>query len=78
MNKITRFACEFCGVDFDSKEKAHLCESSHTIPKEIKSARYVSPNHTGDANINYANNYPESITILMGDGEEVLYTIYRR
>lgn len=78
MNKITRFACEFCGVDFDSEEKAHLCETSHQIPKEIKSAKYVSSNAIGDPECNYANNYPENITIQMSNGEEVDYVRDRR
>ena len=78
MNKITRFACEFCGVDFDSEEKAHLCETSHQIPKEIKSAKYVSSNAIGDLECNYANNYPENITIQMSNGKEVDYVRDRR
>ncbi|AOH47470.1 hypothetical protein BCS37_02975 [Selenomonas sp. oral taxon 920] len=78
MKEICRYACEFCGVDFDSKEKAHLCESSHMIPKEIKSAKYVSSNAIGDPECNYANNYPENITIQMSNGEEVDYVRDRR
>jgi hypothetical protein len=74
MKEIRRYVCEFCGVNFDSKEKARLCETSHTIPKEIKSARYVSSNKNGDPKCNYANNYPEAITILMSNGKEIDYT----
>ena len=34
---------------------------------------YVSSNAIGDPECNYANNYPENITIQMSDGEEVDY-----
>jgi hypothetical protein len=48
------------------------------IPKEIKSAKYVSSNAIGDPECNYANNYPENITIQMSNGEEVDYVRDRR
>ena len=66
MKKITRFACEICGTEFADSGKAKNCEKLHKSPKEFVRCRY---NPIGID----ASGYPQTITVKMSDGEELLY-----
>lgn len=66
MKKITRFACEICGTEFADSDKAKQCEKSHKKPKEFVRCRY---NPVGMD----TRGYPQTITVKMSDGAEILY-----
>ena len=66
MKKITRFACEICGTEFADSGKAKNCEKSHKRPEEFVRCRY---NPIGID----ASGYPQTITVKMSDGKELLY-----
>ena len=66
MKEIKRYACETCGTEFADKEKAKHCEKAHKYPKEVVRCRYnsIGVDVTG---------YPQTITVKMTDGKEILY-----
>lgn len=66
MKEVKHYICEFCGTQFNTKEKAEECEMGHHKPKKIKECKYIScSNDTTGA--------PIHIYVEMDDGKLYVY-----
>ena len=64
MKEIKLFECEFCKKQYPNEDLCIECEEYHMLPQEIVKFKYDK----------YALvKYPNTITVLMSDGQEIVY-----
>lgn len=66
MKEIIRYACDFCGTEYNSEGEARLCELSHNEPVEFDGKEWM-----------FGKKYPEKLTVRMKDGSKCRYEFLR-
>lgn len=67
MRTIERFECEYCGEEFETKEKAMACEQKHSHPMRVAKSYFAS---------NW--DIPPTIDVEMFDGAIIRYGFERK
>ena len=62
MTEIIKYACDFCGTQYDTKAEALHCEATHNEPTEFDGKEWM-----------FGKKYPDKLTVRMEDGAECRY-----
>ena len=66
MKEIIKYACDFCGTEYDTEAEALHCEASHNEPQEIDDKQWM-----------FGKKYPDKLNVEMNDGAVCQYNYYR-
>ena len=62
MKEIIKYACDFCGTEYDTEVEALHCEATHNEPAEFDGKEWM-----------FGKKYPDKLNVQMDDGAVCKY-----
>lgn len=66
MKEIIKYACDFCGTEYDTEVEALHCEATHNEPAEFDDKEWM-----------FGKKYPDKLNVIMEDGAECQYHFFQ-